>query len=125
MVDFSGLVLNKREPVYEQIAAHAKRQILLGLAQNGDIMPSRRELAAMTGVNPNTAQKAYRLMEDEGFVITSGNTASTLLITEALRAQIEDELCNGLVQRFVQEAKQNHLSYKKLLDLVSEVWDAE
>ncbi len=125
MVDFSGLVLNKREPVYEQIAAHAKRQILLGLAQNGDIMPSRRELAAMTGVNPNTAQKAYRLMEDEGFVVTSGNTASTLLITEALRAQIEDELCNGLVQRFVQEAKQNHLSYKKLLDLVSEVWDAE
>ena len=64
-------------------------------------------------------------MEDEGFVVTSGNTASTLLITEALRAQIEDELCNGLVQRFVQEAKQNHLSYKKLLDLVSEVWDAE
>ena len=125
MVDFSGLVLNKREPVYEQIAAHAKRQILLGLAQNGDIMPSRRELAAMTGVNPNTAQKAYRRMEDEGFVVTSGNTASTLLITEALRAQIEDELCNGLVQRFVQEAKQNHLSYKKLLDLVSEVWDAE
>ena len=125
MVDFSGFVLNKREPVYEQIAAHAKRQILLGLAQNGDIMPSRRELAAMTGVNPNTAQKAYRLMEDEGFVVTSGNTASTLLITEALRAQIEDELCNGLVQRFVQEAKQNHLSYKKLLDLVSEVWDAE
>ena len=62
MVSFRGLRFHDRAPVYQQIAESLKRQILLGAVQDGDPMPSRRELAAQTGVNPNTAQKAYRLM---------------------------------------------------------------
>ncbi|MEG1639496.1 MAG: GntR family transcriptional regulator, partial [Ruthenibacterium sp.] len=54
MVDFTQLTFHEREPVYLQIAKHLKRQILLGTASNGDVMPSRRELAAQAGINPNT-----------------------------------------------------------------------
>ena len=122
MISFAGLQFHEREPVYRQIATHLKRQILLGTASNGEEMPSRRELAAQTGINPNTAQKAYRLMEEEGYVRTSGNTASILFIDQALRSQIEDELSKGLAQQFVQTAKENHLSYKKVIALVSEMW---
>ncbi|MEG2653256.1 MAG: GntR family transcriptional regulator, partial [Ruthenibacterium sp.] len=113
MVYFTALRFHEREPVYLQIAKHLKRQILIGTASSGDTMPSRRELAAQTGINPNTAQKAYRLMEDEGYVHTSGNAASTVFITDALREQIENEMCDGLVRQFVSDARDNHLSYKK------------
>lgn len=125
MISFTGLVFHTREPVYQQIALHLKRQILLGSATSGDIMPSRRELAAQTGINPNTAQKAYRLMEEEGYVRTSGNTASVVYVDDVLLGGIEDALSRGLAQQFVQDAQDNHLSYKKVIALVSELWGEE
>lgn len=125
MVSFRDLQFHDRAPVYVQIAEHLKRQILLGTVANGETMPSRRELAAQTGINPNTAQKAYRLMEEEGYVQTHGNAASVVFLDDTLRAQIEDELTRGLVQRFVDEAQGNHLSYKKVIALVSELWGGD
>ena len=120
MVNFSGLQFHDGAPVYQQIAEYLKRQIL-----TGEPMPSRRELAAQTGINPNTAQKAYRLMTEEGYVVTDGNSGSYLRLTPALREKIDEELTRGLVEDFVARAKANRLSYKKVIALVSELWDDE
>lgn len=125
MVNFSGLQFHDRAPVYQQIAEYLKRQILLGTVQDGDAMPSRRELAAQTGINPNTAQKAYRLMMEEGYVYTDGNSGSVVRLTPELREAIDEELTRGLAERFVAEAKANHMSYKKVIGLVSELWGDE
>ena len=113
MVNLSNLRFDDRAPVYQQIAEYLKRQILLGTVQDGDPMPSRRELAAQTGINPNTAQKAYRLM------------TSFVRLTPALREQISEELTRGLVEQFVTQAKANRLSYKKVIALVSDLWGDE
>ena len=125
MVNFQGLRFHDRTPVYQQVAEHLKRQILLGLVEDGEPMPSRRELAAQTGINPNTAQKAYRLMTEEGYIYTDGNNGSVVRLTPQLREAIDEELTRGLVERFVEEAKQNRLSYKKVIALVSELWGDE
>lgn len=125
MVNFSGLQFDDSAPVYQQIAEYLKRQILLGTVQDGDPMPSRRELAAQTGINPNTAQKAYRLMTEEGYVVTDGNSGSFVHLTPELHEQISARLTRGLVQAFVNQAKANRLSYKKVLDLISELWGDE
>ena len=125
MVSFQGLRFHDRAPVYQQVAEHLKRQILLGTVQDGDPMPSRRELAAQTGINPNTAQKAYHLRREEGYVRTEGNNGSTVRLTPELYAWIEDQMTRGLVQQFVEDARANHLSYKKVIGLISELWDGE
>ena len=125
MVNFSGLQFDDSAPVYQQIAEYLKRKILLGTVQDGDPMPSRRELAAQTGINPNTAQKAYRLMTEEGYVVTDGNSGSFVHLTPELHEQISAQLTRGLVQAFVNQAKANRLSYKKVLDLISELWGDE
>ena len=125
MVSFQGLRFHDRAPVYQQVAEHLKRQILLGTVQDGDPMPSRRELAAQTGINLNTAQKAYHLMMEEGYVRTEGNNGSTVRLTPELYAWIEDQMTRGLVQQFVEDARANHLSYKKVIGLISELWDGE
>lgn len=125
MVSFQGLRFHDRSPVYQQVAEYLKHQILLGLVEDGEAMPSRRELAAQTGINPNTAQKAYRLMTEEGLVRTEGNNVSTVCLSPQRRAAVEEELTRGLVERFVREARENHLSYKKVIGLISELWDDE
>lgn len=125
MVSFRGLRFDDRSPVYQQVAEYLKRQILLGLVEDGEPMPSRRELAAQTGINPNTAQKAYRLMNEEGLLHTEGNAGSTVCLTPERRAAIEEELTRGLVVRFVEDAKANRLSYRKVIALISELWGEE
>lgn len=123
MITFEHLLLDDRQPVYQQLAAHVKRQILLGAAQDGDVLPSRREIAMQANVNPNTVQKAYRLMEEEGYVITDGNRPSTVRVTPQIFARIQDQLTRGLCLEFVEKARQNNLSYKRAIALISELWE--
>ncbi|RXZ82802.1 GntR family transcriptional regulator [Paenibacillaceae bacterium] len=123
MLNFYELKLNSSDPVYEQVAMHVKRQILLGFAAAGDPLPSRREIAAQLNVNPNTVQKAFRLMEEEGYVRTSGNQGSFITLDVALLARIEAELTHDMVAKFITQAKEVNLSFKKVIELISEQWD--
>lgn len=123
MLNFHDLTLNNKEPVYVQIAFHVKKQIVLKLSDSGDKLPSRREIAAQLGINPNTVQKAFKLMEDEGYVHTSGNQGSVIYVDDVIRARIEDELTQGMVRGFIASAKEVNLSFKKVVDLISEYWD--
>lgn len=59
---------NDHRPVYEQIKENFKRLIVTGVLKEGDAMPSVRELAGMLGINPNTIQRAYKELEQEGFI---------------------------------------------------------
>ena len=68
MLSFSRFVPEEGLPIYLQIIRHVKRGIAAGTVQGGDELPSRRMLSAQLGVNPNTVQKAYRLLEEEGLI---------------------------------------------------------
>lgn len=55
-------------PLYEQIKDKIKTLIITGVLSEHDKVPSVRELAATLTINPNTIQKAYRDLEQEGFI---------------------------------------------------------
>ena len=57
-------------PIYLQICEGYRRQILAGVLQQGDRMPSVRELATQLAINPNTIQRAYRELELQGWVVS-------------------------------------------------------
>ena len=122
MLNFHDIKLNNKDPVYIQIALYVKQQILLKRAVSGDRLPSRREMAAQLNINPNTAQKAYKLMEDEGFVVTTGNQGSIIHVDDDIFKRIEDELTRGMVSEFIISAKEINLSFKRVVDLISEMW---
>ncbi|OXS56343.1 GntR family transcriptional regulator [Cohnella sp. CIP 111063] len=123
MLNFYELKLNNKDPVYLQAALFVKRQILLRKAVSGDKLPSRREVAAQLSINPNTVQKAFKLMEDEGFVRTSSTLGSVIYVDDAIFRRIEEELTRELVQSFVESAKEIHLSFKTVVELISEHWE--
>ena len=70
MISFECFPLEEGIPIYLQIIRHVKRGIVAGIVRDGDELPSRRVLSARLGVNPNTVQKAYRLLEEEGIALT-------------------------------------------------------
>jgi GntR family transcriptional regulator len=57
-------------PIYTQILENFRSQIAAGILQPGDKLPSVRELAAQLTINPNTIQRAYREMEQQGMIQT-------------------------------------------------------
>ena len=57
-------------PIYSQIVDGFRQQILAGVLQEGEKLPSVRELAAELSINPNTIQRAYRELEAAGWVAT-------------------------------------------------------
>ena len=57
-------------PIYTQIVSGFRDQILAGILQEGDRLPSVRELAAQLAINPNTIQRAYRELEMQGWIAT-------------------------------------------------------
>lgn len=122
MLDFTKLELNTTEPVYVQIVAFVKRQIFTGAAEKGESLPSRRELAAILKINPNTVQKAFRLMEEEGIVVTPPNAVSAVYWNDAIFAKIQRELTAGLVAEFVAHARENGLTLETVTELLKEEW---
>ena len=57
-------------PIYSQIADGFRAQITAGILRSEDKLPSVRELAVQLSINPNTIQRAYRLLEAEGWIAT-------------------------------------------------------
>ena len=58
------------KPIYIQIIENTRAQIATGVLQPGDKLPSVREMAAKLSINPNTIQRAYREMEQQGLIQT-------------------------------------------------------
>ena len=57
-------------PIYIQVIDACRSQITAGVLQNGDRLPSVRELASQLAINPNTIQRAYRELELAGWIAT-------------------------------------------------------
>ena len=55
-------------PIYTQIVDGFREQIVAGILLQGDRMPSVRELACQLTINPNTIQRAYRELEQDGWI---------------------------------------------------------
>ncbi len=89
------------EPVYEQIARQIRAQIASGSLPPGASLPPVRTLASDLGVNLNTVARAYRLLEDGGFVRIRHRSGAEVVAPasrpdatarERLRGQLRDVL---------------------------------
>lgn len=68
MIQFDSFMQAEGVPIYQQIIRYVKQGIAAGTIRDGEELPSRRCCRALLAVNPNTVQKAYRMMEEEGLV---------------------------------------------------------
>lgn len=63
-------------PLYEQIKEKIKELIISGVLSANDKIPSVRELAATLAINPNTIQKAYKDLENDGYIYSQKSKGS-------------------------------------------------
>ena len=123
MVDFSAFVPEDGLPIYLQIIRYVKRAIAAGTVQAGDELPSRRVLSAQLGVNPNTVQKAYKLLEDEGLISSRSGAKSEIALSPELVEQIRRQLLEQEAGLLVRALRQAGLEKEAAFSLLDRLWE--
>ena len=73
-------------------------------------------------VNPNTIQKAYRLMEEEGILVSFAGSKSLLRFDESLVDKYRKELLAVEAEKYIEEVKKMGLTVEEAMALVRENW---
>ena len=113
--------LNYRDsrPIYEQIKDGLKKLIVSGAMAPDEKLPSVRALATQLSINPNTIQRAYNELENEGFIYSipgKGSFASaTVDSSESKKRELEDK-----IREMAAELRYLGVSEEELLALVTE-----
>lgn len=92
-----------RRPLYEQIKEKIKELIISGVLAEGDKIPSVRELAASLAINPNTIQKAYKDLENDGYIYSQRAKGS---FVSPKNMQIQSEKKNELFEKLEDTVKE-------------------
>lgn len=123
MISFEKFIMEDGMPIYLQILLYIKRGIIAGIIADGDELPSRRMLSALLGVNPNTVQKAYRMLEEDGLIASHSGAKSYMILDEPTIQRIRSELLEGDAINIVAAMKQMGLSKAEALALLEKYWD--
>ncbi|WP_217596431.1 GntR family transcriptional regulator [Cohnella sp. GbtcB17] len=116
---------NTRDPVYLQVVRLFKERIVTGRLAAGEAIPSRREIAALLKMNPNTAQRAYKEMEEQGLIVTEGNSPSRITRDEDVLRSIRSELLGEAVRTFVGSIRNMQVPFPEIVALVKEEYEAD
>ena len=83
-------------PIYEQVRDNLRRLMVSGAIQEGEKLPSVRSLASNLAINPNTIQRAYESLEQEGYVYSIPGKGSFA----APRTGVDEERRDRLLGQF-------------------------
>ena len=112
-----------KAPLYEQLAQQLRRQIAMGFLTGDEPLPSVRQLSADLGINPNTVQKAYRQMEQEGLIYTQPGRGN--FVTPAAgeqRKKQQDYQMNRLRQEAA-KAREMGIPFENAERMIRDVYD--
>ena len=107
------------EPIYTQITNQIKEMILKGELEEGDALPSMRNLAAALRISVITTKRAYEDLEREGFIESYTGKGSFVkaqnkeLLREENLKQIE-----RLLLEACSKAKQSEVDIEELKEIL-------
>ena len=109
----------------EAIYIQLRNQIILGIAtsllQEGDTLPSVRQLADDVGINMHTVNKAYSVLRQEGFV-TIDRRRGAIVSLDVDKLQALDEMQKNL-RVLLAKGRCKNITRQEIHDMVDEIFD--
>ncbi|MBB3867689.1 GntR family transcriptional regulator [Parageobacillus toebii NBRC 107807] len=94
------------KPIYIQIMEKINKKIVRNEWKAGDKLPSVREMAVETGVNPNTIQRTYSELERMGIVETRRGQGTFVTenveVIERLREQMKRDVVTDFIRNMTE-----------------------
>jgi GntR family transcriptional regulator len=117
-------------PIYEQIKKEIKNRISQGIFKANEPLPSMRELATQLLINPNTVARAYRELEQEGFIYT--RKGKGCYVSDNSSSLVKDDnlnLLTQLIDKTIEEAKKLNINPEEIKRLfekrLEQAWGSE
>ena len=112
---------NSDEAIYVQLM----NQIIMGIAtsrlQEGDTLPSVRQLADTLGINMHTVNKAYSLLRQEGFV-TIDRRRGAIIALDVDKIKALEEMKQNLMVALARGCCKN-ITRAEVHNLIDEIFD--
>ena len=106
-------IFDNERPIYIQLVERLRKEIVSGKLKVGERLPSVRELALTTRVNPNTMQKALVELENEGLVYTERTNGKFVTNNKELIERIKKELAEEKINNFLNDMKNIGITYEE------------
>ena len=120
-VELIEIDFNSDEAIYMQL----RNQIIMGIAtsrlQNGDTLPSVRQLAELIGINMHTVNKAYSVLRQEGIVSIDRRRGAVICI-DCDKLNALEELKEDL-QVVLAKARCKNISREEAHQLLDEIYN--
>lgn len=113
-----------KEPIYEQITNQIKSAILAGELQEGEAIPSMRNLAKELQISVITTKRAYEELEKAGFIYSIVGKGSFVaeqnleVIREKKLKVIEEQMSSVITN-----SREIGLSFEELQDLLKILYE--
>lgn len=104
------------KPIYLQIADYLAFQIVRGEIRLGDKLPSVREMAIQSGVNPNTIQRTYSEMERMGIVESRRGQGTFATEDEQMLHKLKGQLQTEIIDVYVKKMQELGLTDKEMVE---------
>lgn len=111
-------------PICDQIVNGIIRLRALGVMSAGESLPSVRNLAIELGVNPNTVQKAYQILEINGIIYSVKGKGSYIADDESAQNAIVNSAINDF-NKAVSTAKELGISKDELIKVIKNVYGGQ
>ena len=110
-----GKEFQASKPIYMQIVDKINQQIVRKELKPGDKLPSVREMAVQSGVNPNTIQRTYTELERMAIVETKRGQGTFVVENEKVIQELKLQLQLDMISTFVNNMRELGFSEKEMV----------
>ncbi|SHM91032.1 GntR family transcriptional regulator [Gracilibacillus kekensis] len=97
------LQFERDKPIYLQVADQIIQEIVSETRQKGEKLPSVRDLAVESGVNPNTIQRVYRELDQRQITVTKRGQGTFVTEDKKLIAEVRESLKKQYLTTFIED----------------------
>lgn len=121
------VVSNKvSHPLYEQIVSQVKAQIINGELKAGEALPSIRSLAKSLQISVLTVQKAYDLLQTDGFIeTTAGKGCYVSVQNQDFYLEEQQKKIEERFNEAIEIARTSGIPLNKLLNLLTLLYEED
>lgn len=111
---------SSRTPVYQQLYDDVIRLVSLGVLKSDTKLPPVRILATELGINPNTVQKAYKMLEKDGYIYSTVGRGS-FVSNKLDQNQAEKIQAKNDLKESIDKAYKKGITKDEMIELVDEI----
>ena len=111
-----------RRPIFEQVTEKFRTLIYQGVLPPGERIPSVRQMAMELSVNPNTIQRAYMTLEQEGLIYPVKGKGNFVADISSIQRKSREDFLKEFRQ-IISKGRKLGLAEKELIELVQKEFE--